>query len=91
MSDKLERMAEALDNVSIRDDDDYCANNDVVSAAVEALRTLSAVLAKVEGAMAELSSKYDRHFIDGSVGMIDGSDVVAIRAALAELKEVRNG
>ena len=47
MGDKLERMAEALDNVSIRDDDDYCANNDVVSAAVETLRTLSAVLAKV--------------------------------------------
>ena len=84
MSDKLERMAEALDNVSIRDDDDYCANNDVVSAAVETLRTLSAVLAKVEGAMEKAAAFFDE---------TEDNDehATALRAALAELKEVRNG
>ena len=91
MSDKLNRLADQLEQVRVYQYEDGC--NDPEDAkgrdeAVRLLRTLAPVLAKCEVAMGEVLMMYEA--MDGEAGgaRMSDDDANALRTALAELREV---
>lgn len=90
MPDKLERMADRLGTVPVNSIHEMRGDDEAMRKIQSLLRTLSAVLAKCEGAMENALEVTDQTYVSGlRRDEVTRGVMAMLRAALADLREVR--